>query len=113
LLRHSARSEASCRSIPEEPSPGRTVIKFLDGALVQAMETALKADNPAAAELVACQCVTLAETKDHADWELIKKVAEHSRGYRIRALSKKCGGRVGSCARAQDELIAELAATGT
>jgi rubrerythrin len=65
---------------PEEPSPGRAVVKFLGTALVQAMQSALEAGNPAAAELVACECVTLAETKDHADWELISKVAEHSTG---------------------------------
>ena len=65
---------------PEEPSAGRAVVKLLGAALVQAMESALKAGNPPAAELVACECVTLAETKDHADWELISKVAEHSTG---------------------------------
>jgi rubrerythrin len=70
----------------EEPSPGRAVVKLLGGALVQAMQTALKAGNPAAAELVACECVTLAETKDHADWELIKKVAEHSTGEQKKTL---------------------------
>jgi hypothetical protein len=56
---------------PEEPSPGRAVVKLLGTALVQAMESALKAGNPTAAELVACECVTLAETKDHADWPSI------------------------------------------
>lgn len=71
---------------PEEASPGRQIVKQLGGALVQAMETALKAGNPAAAELVACECVVLAETKDHADWELIKKAAEHSTGEQKKTL---------------------------
>jgi rubrerythrin len=71
---------------PEEASPGRQIVKQLGGALVQAMETALKAANPVAAELVACECVVLAETKDHADWELIKKVAEHSTGEQKKTL---------------------------
>lgn len=71
---------------PDEPSPGRQVVKQMGAALVQAMETALKAGNPAAAELVACECVVLAETKDHADWELIKKVAEHSTGEQKKTL---------------------------
>jgi hypothetical protein len=44
------------------------------------MQTALQAGNPEAAELVACECVVLAETKDHADWELIAKCAEKSTG---------------------------------
>jgi rubrerythrin len=65
---------------PEEASPGRTIVKHLAAALLQAMQTALKDADPATAELVACECVLLAETKDHADWELIKKCAEHATG---------------------------------
>ena len=65
---------------PNEDSPGRRVVKFLGAALVNAMQTALQAGNPEAAELVACECVVLAETKDHADWELISKCAEKSTG---------------------------------
>ena len=64
----------------EEDSPGRRIIKQLGGALVQAMETARGAGNPAATELCACECVVLAETKDHLDWELISKCAEKSKG---------------------------------
>jgi rubrerythrin len=65
---------------PNEDSPGRRVVKLLGAALVDAMQTALQAGNPEAAELVACECVVLAETKDHADWELIAKCAEKSSG---------------------------------
>jgi rubrerythrin len=65
---------------PEEDSPGRHVVKLLGAALVEAMQTALQAGNPEAAELVACECVVLAETKDHADWELISKCAEKASG---------------------------------
>jgi rubrerythrin len=64
----------------EEQSPGRGIVKQLGQALVQAMQAALKAGKPEAAELVACECVVLAETKDHADWELIAKAAEKSTG---------------------------------
>jgi rubrerythrin len=64
----------------EEQSPGRGIVKQLGQALVQAMQTARKAATPEAAELVACECVVLAETKDHADWELITKAAEKSSG---------------------------------
>lgn len=70
----------------EEASPGRTVVKLLGSSLVQAMQTALKAAPPEAAELVACECVVLAETKDHADWELIAKCAEHSSGKQQKVL---------------------------
>jgi rubrerythrin len=72
---------------PEEASPGRTIVKQLGAALVQAMQTALKAADPAAAELVACECVVLAETKDHADWELIKRCAEHAAGEQKKVLT--------------------------
>ncbi|HEX4024162.1 MAG TPA: hypothetical protein VHX52_05585 [Steroidobacteraceae bacterium] len=70
-----------CRDLsldPEESSPGRQIVKQLGAALVKAMQTAHGAGNPAAAELVACECVLLAETKDHADWELISKCAQHA-----------------------------------
>jgi hypothetical protein len=40
------------------------------------MKMALAASDPPAAELVACECVVLAETKDHADWELIGECAK-------------------------------------
>ena len=65
---------------PATPTPGRKVVGHIGGALVQAMEMALKAGDKAAAELVACECVVLAETKDHANWELIGHVAKHSKG---------------------------------
>jgi len=64
----------------EEQSPGRGIVKQLGQALVQAMQTAKRAGKPEAAELVACECVVLAETKDHADWELISKAADKSMG---------------------------------
>ena len=35
------------------------------------MKTALAAGNPHAAQIVAAECVVLAETKDHLDWELL------------------------------------------
>jgi rubrerythrin len=73
---------------PNEDSPGRRVVKLLGGALVEAMQTALKSGKPEAAELVACECVVLAETKDHADWELISKCAEKSSGKQASVLKE-------------------------
>lgn len=61
-------------------TPGREVVGHIGASLVAAMEMALKAGDKAAAELVACECVVLAETKDHTNWELIGHVAEHSTG---------------------------------
>lgn len=64
---------------PEEKSPGREIVQGLGSALVVAMERALSAGPPEAAQLVACECVVLAETKDHLDWELIGEAAKKLR----------------------------------
>ena len=60
----------------EESSPGREVVAHQGASLVKAIEMAMAKASPAAAELVAAECVVLAETKDHQNWELIGKVAE-------------------------------------
>lgn len=60
----------------EEQSPGRQVVAHLGASLVQAIEMAMKTGTPEAAELVAAECVVLAETKDHQNWELIGKLVE-------------------------------------
>ena len=38
------------------------------------------AGDPKAAEIVAAECVTLAETKDHLNWELIGEAAKKATG---------------------------------
>src|SRR3954468_8560718 len=53
-----------------QDSPGRQVVRHLGGALVEAMKLAQAKGAPPAAELVACECVVLAETKDHLNWQL-------------------------------------------
>lgn len=60
----------------EAQSPGRAVVAHHGASLVAAIEMALSTAEPPAAELVAAECVVLAETKDHQNWELIGKVAE-------------------------------------
>ncbi|MEA3203013.1 MAG: hypothetical protein QOI63_679 [Thermoplasmata archaeon] len=60
----------------DQESPGRKVVRYLGESLVQAMEMALQQGTPDAAQLVAAECVVLAETKDHANWELIGEVAK-------------------------------------
>ncbi len=59
-----------------EMTPGCLIVHENGKALVIAMKRALAAADPAAAQLVACECVVLAETKDHADWELIGACAK-------------------------------------
>jgi hypothetical protein len=70
-------------------TPGRAVVRMLGQSLVKAMELAKAAGGPPeAAQLVACECVVLAETKDHADWQLIGKCAEMLEGAAGEALQK-------------------------
>ena len=61
---------------PGEMTPGCMVVQHTGKSLVVAMKMALAAEDRAAAELVACECVLLAETKDHGDWELIGECAK-------------------------------------
>ena len=63
---------------PETETPGRKVVRHHGESLVKAMEMAQKAGDPAAAEIVAAECVVLAETKDHLNWELIGEAAENA-----------------------------------
>jgi rubrerythrin len=71
---------------PETATPGREVVRHIGESLVEAMEMALEAGKPEAAQLVACECIVLAETKDHLNWELIHEVAEKSKGEQREAL---------------------------
>lgn len=64
----------------EEQSPGRDVVAHQGRSLVAAIEMAIKRATSEAAQLVAAECVVLAETKDHQNWELIGHVADHSKG---------------------------------
>jgi rubrerythrin len=72
---------------PYQETPGRQVVRYLGSSLVQAMQMALTSSPKQAAELVACECVVLAETKDHLDWELIGKCAEKVEGSDHQALA--------------------------
>jgi len=73
---------------PETETPGRQVVRHIGQSLVKAMEMALQAGDPAAAQLVAAECVTHAETKDHLNWELIGEVAKKVKGEDGKALKE-------------------------
>lgn len=75
---------------PEQETPGRKVVRHLGEGLVKAMKMAQQAGNPEAAELVACECVVLAETKDHLNWELLSKCVEKAKGDEKKALQEAC-----------------------
>lgn len=61
---------------PDLETPGRQVVRHIGESLVAAMEMALASAPPDAAELVAGECVVLAETKDHMNWQLMEMAAE-------------------------------------
>lgn len=71
---------------PDTQTPGRAVVKHIGESLVQAIQKAKQSGDAAAAELVACECVVLAETKDHLNWELIGELAEQLSGEDARIL---------------------------
>ena len=48
-----------------QETPGRQVVGYMGSSLVQAMQMALTSAPKEAAELVACECVVMAEPKNH------------------------------------------------
>ncbi|MEN5157728.1 hypothetical protein [Achromobacter spanius] len=73
---------------PQAKSPGRDVVRHLGDSLVKAMKMAISAGDPEAAQLVATECVVLAETKDHANWSLIGLIAEQQSGEQAKILKQ-------------------------
>lgn len=65
---------------PQATTAGREVVAHTGRSLVQAMELAKAKGTKGAAELVACECVVMAETKDHSNWELLGRVAKKATG---------------------------------
>lgn len=72
---------------PTTETPGRQVVRHKGQSLLKAMEMASESGNPTTAELVAAECVVEAETKDHANWELIGRIAEKATGERRTVLT--------------------------
>jgi rubrerythrin len=71
---------------PEVETPGRLVVRHIGESLVKAMEMALESGEKAAAQIVAAESVTLAETKDHLNWHLIGEAAKKASGDVAKAL---------------------------
>lgn len=71
---------------PDTETPGREVVAHIGNSLVTAIEMAKAKGSASDAQLVAGECVVLAETKDHQNWELIGHLAEHGKGDEIAAL---------------------------
>lgn len=75
---------------PGEMTPGCVIVQHTGKALVIAMRMAQAEGDPVAAELVACEAVLLAETKDHADWELLGQCAQGLEGDAASTLRAAC-----------------------
>jgi hypothetical protein len=73
---------------PERQPPGREVVRHIGEALVKAMKMAISAGDANAAQLVATECVVLAETKDHANWTLIGAIADQHSGAEAKVLKQ-------------------------
>jgi rubrerythrin len=71
---------------PKTDTPGRKVVRHIGESLVKAMEMALSSGEAGAAQIVAAECVVLAETKDHLNWELIGEAAKKAKGDTAKAL---------------------------
>lgn len=88
---HVSALESVCRALgidTNQETPGRRVVRHVGSALVEAMKLAQSGGDPSAAELVACECVVLAETKDHADWQLLGKCADQLDGAAAQTLKQ-------------------------
>lgn len=76
---HVRKLQRLCGSLgldPDVETPGRQVARTIGKSLVHAMLLALGNDKAEAAEIVAAECVVLAETKDHLNWSLLGDLLE-------------------------------------
>jgi rubrerythrin len=73
---------------PDEETPGRQAVRKIGTALVEAMRLAINAGNPDAAQVLAAECVVLAETKDHLNWELLGEYSEKRRSEEASAVKQ-------------------------
>jgi rubrerythrin len=71
---------------PAEQSPGRSIVSELGRSLLEAINHAREAGNPVAAQIVAAECIVLAETKDHLNWELLGECVPKLKGEAKKAL---------------------------
>jgi len=72
-------------------TPGRLVVRHIGVSLVAAIKLAKRTAPPEAAEIVACECVVHAETKDHANWELLGTYVQSAKGKDKKAIDRALG----------------------
>jgi rubrerythrin len=89
--RHVEILQNICRTMelsPDLETAGRKIVRQNGEALVAAMKQALSGPDADAAQIVACECVVVAETKDHANWELIGKCGPKLKGPPAKAVKE-------------------------
>jgi len=74
----------------KKETAGRDVVRGRSRSLVEAMRKGKEAGDPAAAELIACECVVIAATKHHLGWALLGKCVEHVGEARASLLKRAC-----------------------
>jgi rubrerythrin len=75
--------EESLRAFGLDPAvktPGREIVSHTGEALFKTIALARAGATAEQAQVVAAECVTLAETKDHLNWELIGEVVKRLTG---------------------------------
>lgn len=70
----------------EKRPPSRDIVAGIGAALVASMDQAKATLSAEQAEIVACEAVVLAETKDHANWELFSHIVKKGRHEQLQAL---------------------------
>jgi len=73
---------------PNLQTPGRPICRNTAQALIKNMQMARKSGDPKAAEIVAAECVVIAESKCHLNWELVGELGKKMKsdeGKRLKA----------------------------
>ena len=63
-----------------DESPGRGIAAAMGRSLLEAIASAVATGDRTAAQIVAAECITLAETQDHLNWELLGECAGKLKG---------------------------------
>lgn len=75
---------------PGERTPGCEIVHHIGIGLVVAMKRAIATGDARSAELVACECIVLAETRHYANWGLLCECAQALDGVSGQLLSAAC-----------------------
>ena len=80
-----------CRELeidPDTSTPCRKIVRQNAQGLVHLMEMALATKDPDAAQIVAAECIVIAETKCHLNWELVGELGKNLKGHEGKLLEE-------------------------